>query len=380
MSTLTVGTISEKVADAGVAVDGVTLKDGGVGTTSSAVALHASSLNGGQFGGRRNIIINGAMQVAQRGTSGSVLGSVTYGVDRFYGLKQTGTLGWSQETESPANFKNSLKFTNSAVGSGFCQFVQRIEGQNMAHLNFGSSDAQTITLSFYVRSSITGDYSIAFRNSSTNRSYVTEYTINTADTWQRITITFVGDTSGTWATDNTEGMNIVWGLGNSSGTSNLNQWTATSDFFATGSTNWFTTSGATWYITGVQLEVGQATPFEHLSFGETLNMCQRYYYRRTFPSTYLNFAIAYGTTDIQGKAFHPVQMRASPTLSFDGVLKASQGNAEIYSSSGFSFTSDSTNDSLGFYTSGGAFSGLTQFRGYMISTDTNDYMEVKSEL
>ena len=394
MSTLTVGTITEKVADAGVSVDGVTLKDGGVGTTSSAVALHSSSLNGGQFGGRRNIANNGAMQIDQRngGSSYAQINS-EYNLDRFRGNSfdggaTTGKFTVQQSSTAPDDFSHSLLVTSSAstadASNNIFNIEQLIEGYNTAHLNFGSSSAKTITLSFYVRSSLTGTFGGALKNSARDRNYPFTYTINSANTFERKTITISGDTSGTWVgSTNGIGLWISFGLGvGSTYSASAGAWGAGDIFSATGATSVIGTSGATWYITGLQLEVGsQATPFEHASsFGEQLALCQRYYYRRTFPSTYLNYSIAYGTTDIQGTAFHPVQMRASPTLSFDGVLKASQGNAEIYSSSGFSFTSFSTNDSLGFYTSGSAFSGLTQFRGYMIATDTNDYMEVKSEL
>lgn len=394
MSTLTVGTITEKVADAGVSVDGVTLKDGGVGTTSSAVALHSSSLNGGQFGGRRNIANNGAMQIDQRngGSSYAQINS-EYNLDRFRGNSfdggaTTGKFTVQQSSTAPDDFSHSLLVTSSAstadASNNIFNIEQLIEGYNTAHLNFGSSSAKTITLSFYVRSSLTGTFGGALKNSARDRNYPFTYTINSANTFERKTITISGDTSGTWVgSTNGIGLWISFGLGvGSTYSASAGAWGAGDIFSATGATSVIGTSGATWYITGLQLEVGsQATPFEHASsFGEQLALCQRYYYRRTFPSTYLNYSIAYGTTDIQGTAFHPVQMRASPTLSFDGVLKASQGNSEIYSSSGFSFTSFSTNDSLGFYTSGSAFSGLTQFRGYMIATDTNDYMEVKSEL
>ena len=374
----------------------LTIADGGNVTANANLTvtgdLIASSLNGGQFGGRRNIANNGAMQVDQR-NSGSSYAQINseYNLDRFRGNSfdggaTTGKFTVQQSSTAPDDFSHSLLVTSSAstadATSNIFNIEQLIEGYNTAHLNFGSSSAKTITLSFYVRSSLTGTFGGALKNSARDRNYPFTYTINSADTFERKTITISGDTSGTWVgSTNGIGLWISFGLGvGSTYSASAGAWGAGDIFSATGATSVIGTSGATWYITGLQLEVGQATPFEHLSFGETLNLCQRYYYRRTNPSTYLNYSIAYGTTDIQGTAFHPVQMRASPTLSFDGVLKASQGNAEIYSSSGFSFSSFSTNDSLGFYTSGAPFSGLTQFRGYMISSDTNDYMEVKAEL
>ena len=180
MSTLTVGTIIEKVADAGVAVDGVTLKDGGVGTTSSAVALHASSLNGGQFGGRRNIANNGAMQVDQR-NSGSSYAQINseYNLDRFRGNSfdggaTTGKFTVQQSSTAPDDFSHSLLVTSSAstadASSNIFNIEQLIEGYNTAHLNFGSSSAKTITLSFYVRSSLTGTFGGALINRSRDRN------------------------------------------------------------------------------------------------------------------------------------------------------------------------------------------------------------------
>jgi len=334
--------------------------------------------------GRRNIILNGSMAVAQRGTSGSVETSPSYGVDRFYGIKQTGTLGWSQETEAPANFKNSLKLTNSAVGSGFCQFVQKIEGQNMAHLNFGSSDAQTITLSFYVRSSIAGDYALAFRNAIPNRAYATQYTINTADTWEKKTVTIVGDTSGTWATDNSAGMNIIWGLGSSSTTSTVDQWTATTNFFATGSTNWFATNGSTFYITGVQLEVGSvATPFEHRSFGEELLACQRYYQSPITTNTSRTYTVGGRSDGTTGTVFlWPLAtiMRAQPSVSQTGTgWRAFLYNTSAGSTEGPNVLNYSTNAPFLSLTVGG-FSGFTDNRSLNMCPDSLTELSFDAEL
>ena len=268
----------------------------------------------------RNLIINGAMQVAQRGTSGTVTNAVNYLVDRYYGIAQNANVTQSHESGVvPTGFKNSLKFeVTSAGNTGYLQCVQRIEGQNMSHLNFGTANAVQFTLSFYVRSSITGDYSIAFRNGSDNRSYVTTYNIATANTWERKTVTLTGDTTGTWATDNGHGMSVIWTLGYSSSTSAVDQWTATGNFAADSSVDLYETNGATWYMTGAQLELGSvATPFEHRSYGDELARCQRYYYKiqakASAQSGFFGSSFNRNTTTCLGVTFFPVELRTSPT-------------------------------------------------------------------
>jgi len=362
-------------------------------TKAAELAKMGEVLTNSQIGGRRNIIINGAMQVAQRGTSqASITSTGYYTIDRWQvAITNGGTWTMSQDTDVPTGegFANSLKMdcttADTSFGASDSLYVRtKLESQDCQNMKKGTSSAEKVTLRFWVKSSKTGTHIVELLDNDNSRFVSLAYTISSANTWENHTLTFPADTTGAFADDNGVGLGIHWYMGAgsniSSGTLGTT-WHTTQANRAAGQVNLADSTDNNWYLTGVQLEVGsQATPFEHRSFGEELALCQRYYYRRTFPSTYLTYAIAYGTTDIQGKAFHPVQMRASPTLSFDGVLKASQGNAEIYSSSGFSFTSDSTNDSLGFYTQSNAFSGLTQFRGYMIATDTNDYMEVNSEL
>ena len=289
MSTLTVGTISEKVADAGVAVDGVTLKDGELGTTASPVPINSSSLNGGQFGGRRNIIINGRMDLDQRnGGSEVVPASDAYTLDRFrYNASQASKLKVQQNAQAdtpPEGFSNYLGVTVNAthtVASTDNFFLTYfVEGFDSAHLDFGKSTAKTVTLSFYVRSTLTGTFSGSIVNSAENRAYPYTYTISSADTWERKTITIAGDTSGTWiGATNGKGLMLTFSLGMGSNfTGTAGQWNGAQDFGATGETvKLVENASAEWKMTGLQLEVGQATPFEHLSYGETLALAQRYY-------------------------------------------------------------------------------------------------------
>ena len=244
--------------------------------------ITADSLNIGQIGGRRNLIINGAQVIDQRNAGASVntANAVVYVTDRWFFIENSSETATTQQvTDAPDGFTHSFKFTNSATPTtpSYGQLVQNIEGYNVAHLDYGTSSAKTVTVSFWVKSSVTGDYSICLRNGASNRSIVSTYTINTANTWEYKTKTFVGDTTGTWATDNTNGLSLIYRIAGSGGTATLDSW-VTGDVFASGAVNIMGTASATWQITGVQLEVGTvATPFEHRSYGEELALCQRYY-------------------------------------------------------------------------------------------------------
>ena len=293
--------------------------------------IDAAGLDIGQIGGRRNLIINGAMQVDQRNSGSAVTGisdTSNYIPDRFQirvDGSGSGRMTAQQVTDAPANFKNSLKITvtttdASPTASEGYAIRQSIEGQNVSHLNFGTSDAQTITVSFYVKSSVTGDFSLNLGNGSSTRWYGALYTVNTVDTWERKTVTLVGDTTGTWASDNTSGLVVIFGLGGgSSRTTTADAWQTLSgtQTFTTGGTNLFATSSATFQITGVQLEVGSvATPFEHRSYGEELALCQRYYYMHvqgngetiTFAANY------YSSSTFEAHIPFPVTMRTDPSL------------------------------------------------------------------
>jgi len=235
--------------------------------------------------GRRNLVINGAMQVAQRGTSGTSTADI-YTVDRFalgHG-SPVNAMTFEQSTDTPDNFKNSLKITAgtgaSASTTGYAILRQAIEGQNMAHLGFGTSAAKAIILSFHVKSSLTGTFGISIRNQAGNRAYAGTYVINSANTWEYKTVAIPGDTSGTWPTDTGIGFNLFWDLGAGSNYDiAAGSWTSGSNMFGVESTVKLTeTTNATFFITGVQLEVGEnASDFEHRSFGEELALCQRYY-------------------------------------------------------------------------------------------------------
>ena len=325
-----VDTISETTADNGVVVDSVTLKDGEVGTTSSPVTINLTSINGSQIGGRRNLIINGAMTVAQRGTSST--GTAYATVDRIYS-SQDGTMTSlvttkEQSSDSPNGFSNSFKITTDtaqtvASDDYYYARIGVIEGQDVQHLNYGASSAKTMSLSFWVKSSETGVYAITNYLHDDNRSYPITYTINSANTWEYKTLTISGDTVGVIDNDNGRGFEIYFLLSagsNLTGGGTAEQWQAYAiSHFAKGHTaDVAGTANATWQITGIQLEVGStATEFEHRSFAEELALCQRYCIVYGGDSIYDRIATGHSVSTIQWNAFvtFPVEMRTGPTES-----------------------------------------------------------------
>jgi len=283
--------------------------------------------------GQRNLIINGAMQVAQRGTSSTSDGYQT--VDRFRntltGLDNA-TVTQSQSSESPDGFSNSYKMTvgstaeSALAADEVVHCNQVIEAQNLQHLQYGTSSPLTTTLSFWVRSSIAGTYACNFlRTDTSNRARTETYTINTANTWEYKTITIDGDTTNAIANDDGQGISIYWLLaaGSNFTSSDLSgSWqTYASTGFAYGQTaNLIGTANATWQLTGVQLEVGEtATDFEHRSFGDELARCQRYYYRfgHDGVAEYVRLNLLRTGGYRSGHTTFPVKMRATPTITID---------------------------------------------------------------
>ena len=296
--------------------------------------------------GRRNLIINGAMVFSQRnGTSAVTLnsaGSVVYDFDRWRRqVFENGKLSLQQVTDAPSGFSYSIKATTvSAVagsGSDYYMFNQLIEGFDTAHLAFGTSDAKTITLSFWVKSTLAGQWSGAIKNSASNRAYVFTYDIKSANTWEYKTITIPGDTSGTWVgSTNGLGLSLMYDLGTARGDLQgaSNAWSSTNAYAATTGVRLVQNASATWQVTGVQLELGKvATPFEHRSYGEELALCQRYYYRDYAHTAYGNFVTAtcQNASDHRGVYFLPVPMREPPDLSVNGSF-ALLGNSMVFSS------------------------------------------------
>ena len=252
---------------------------GGNTATINSMTPTADSLQG-----FRNRIINGDMRIDQRNAGAAVSAGNAYTLDRWAVRTDTGSGNTTQQsTTVPTGFKNSLIVTigtGASPTSGQRNYIQQnIEGLNVSDLAWGSASAKTVTLSFWVRSSLTGTFGGALQNSAGDRSYPFTYTISAANTYEYKTVTIAGDTTGTWLTTNGIGIALYIGLGlGSTFNGTAGAWAAADYRSATGSTNVVATSGATFYITGVQLEVGSvATPFERRDYGRELIMCQRYY-------------------------------------------------------------------------------------------------------
>lgn len=241
-----------------------------------------------------NRIINGNMVIDQRNAGASVTptdtGAGTYTVDRFYArISQASKVAYQQNAGSvtpPAGFVNYIGLTStsaySITSTDHFALTQAIEGLNVADLAWGTVNAQPITLSFWVRSSLTGTFGGSLANASVNRCYVYSYTISSANTWEYKTVTIAGDTSGTWATNNTVGLYINWNIGaGSSTTGTAGSWGSTFYRSVTGQTSVVGTNGATFYITGVDLRKGSTAPSAYnrdwRPYGTELQLCQRYY-------------------------------------------------------------------------------------------------------
>jgi hypothetical protein len=282
----------------------------------------------------RNRIINGSMEIDQRNAGAAVVNSGQFSVDRWAdNYSGSGRYSAQRSTVAPSGFVNSLLHTVSTAvtpaATDVYQIFQPVEGSNAVDLAWGTSAAKTITISFWVRSSITGTYGLFIYNSDGTRSITQTYTISAANTWEYKTITLPGDTTGTYYTDNRIGFVLGFDLGSGSNqnTATLGAWQSGAYRRTSGCVNWISTNGATFYLTGVQLEVGSvATPFERRSYGLELNLCQRYYTK--MDSTYygdFGNASNYSVVSI----FLPTTMRAIPSASVSGTSGSFAGQLAL---------------------------------------------------
>ena len=309
-------------------------------------AIDSISNSQGSPFGFKNRIINGAMVIDQRNAGASVTPTnQQYGVDRWqYSLSQASKLTAQQSTTAPVGFTQSNLITSSSAysvgASEVFLFRQKVEGYNVADLGWGTVNAKTVTVSFWVRSSLTGTFGGAVRNENQDRSFPFSYTISTANTFEYKSVTIAGDTSGTWVRTNGTGIELNFSVGSGSTVSNTaGSWYAGSFTSVTGATSVVGTSGATFYITGVQLEKGtQATEFDYRDYGNELRLCQRYLpaYNFSAGNTPSAGGVAYSTTATVMNLIHPVQTRIAPTgITVTGTFNSYNnggGNAGNFSS------------------------------------------------
>jgi hypothetical protein len=351
--------------------------------TSSQLASTA------QYMGFKNRIINGGMSIDQRNAGASITPTDgQFSVDRWKnGLTAASKYSVQQVTDAPSGFSNSLLFTSLSAytivaGSEF-EIFQPVEGFNFYDMAWGTASAKTVTLSFWVKSSLTGTFGGSIANGA-NYSYPFSYTISSANTWEQKSVTIAGPTGGTWvgATNGTY-LQLFISLG--AGSSNIGTagaWTGSFLKGATGQTNLVATNGATLNLTGVQLEVGsQATSFDFRDYGRELILCQRYYYKLG-PATGMDQpfcnAACYNTTLAFGVLPLPVEMRAFPTVSFTSAttLRLLTGN------NGFSSTASAGSNTLKTAVEiAGTYASLTLgYSGWFRSSAAGDFIAMSAEL
>jgi len=337
-----------------------------------AVNIAQSGSNNVTF---RNKIINGAMVIDQRNAGAALTvnsGTDFFPVDRFLavGTATSGVFTVQRSSTAPTGFINSILATVTTTDASLAAtdqyyISQIIEGLNVADLAWGTASAATVTLSFWVYSSLTGTFGGAIRNSAQNRSYPFTYTISSANTWEQKSVTIAGDTSGTWLTTNGKGLDITWTLGlGSTFSGTAGAWAGANYKGASGVTNVMATNGATFYITGVQLEEGTtASPFEYRQYGTEFMLCQRYYQTIGALNGIGNF---YSVNQIQAAFPIPIPMRSAPTVGATGTLNFTDTGANYtQSASGLAGTNATTTDC---YIYVGNLTSITAYRPYWYSS------------
>ena len=351
-----------------ISVNTITDASGGSTTSINGFTPSVSNMAG------RNRIINGDMRIDQRNAGASVTPTnAQYLVDRWLAgvTGASSTYSVQQNAGSvtpPIGFTNYLGITSlssySVTSSDAYYILQKIEGFNIADLAWGTANAKTVTLSFQVYSSLTGTFGGSITNSAFSRSYPFIYSISSANTWTTISVTIVGDTAGTWLTNNGSGIQVFFGLGSGSTYSGTTgSWSANGYVTATGATSVVGTSGATFYITGVQLEEGSvATPFCSAgggSYGAELALCQRYFEKFVGDGGSNIFLYPIDLTSGYRRTLMPFKItkRATPTITFSG-----SGNIP----SGTQFLSV---DGVGFQSNGIASSTYINIESYTASAE-----------
>lgn len=359
------------------AISAASLTVSGASTTGS-LTVNSNNISAVNSLGFRNRLINGGMVIDQRNNGAAVTGA-QYTVDRWRTWFDPGAYSFQQVTDAPTGFSNSLRVTktNTTASTNYAGFVQYIEGYNFADMNFGTASASAITLSFWVKSSITGTFTVAVCNSAENRFYGATYTINSANTWEFETITIPGDTTGTWlGATNGVGLQLWFNFGQPASAQAANTWTTSAGARSVaGSTSLGTTNGATWQITGVQLEAGSvATPFERRDYGRELMMCQRYY--QLYSGVW---GTAGGSTTVYSVFQLPVTMRAAPTSSVSNALAMTFPGVAAYTQSSANVSNAASASTTSVFLSFGNFSGMTTGNPICMN-GTSQFVQLSAEL
>ena len=353
-------------------------------TTQSGYTLGAG--NASSF---KNRIINGNMAIAQRATSSNAVSGGGYTtLDRWNLFQNLGAMNIAQSSTAPTGFSNSMQFTVSTAASQTSSATsivapnQSIEGFNTADLMWGTANAKSITVSVWVYSSLIGQYAIWIRNSAADRFYATSFTITTANTWQQVTATIAGDTSGTWV-GATNGIGLTIGICLAAGSSRVgtgNTWSGSTFYGVTGQVDWQATASNTFYFTGFQVEVGTvATSFDFRSYGTELFLCQRYFEKATFNNG--DYVGAAGFALTAGSAYFgyacAVEKRATPTWISSGGFRG-QGLADTGTSSSYS-ASNTSNRGINLIYSA-SYSGTNGQVVLLQSLTNGAYLQASAEL
>ena len=338
--TNTNATFLQNINVTGIATVGsaVTISESGI--EASGIGITIASLNGGQTSMNRNMVKNGAMVIAQRGTSAITWGQGNgYAIDTFRGRNQGGEFSMQQVIDAPAgtglyySLKCQVTSADTSVGaSEYNSVVHVIEGYDFQRTSFGTSGAKDLTLSFYVKCNATGNFTGSLVNVGNNRSLAFVYPISSANTWSRVVIKVPGDTSGTWNKAESVGVKIVFPLkvGSNFATSNAGVWEATESMGATaGNYNLMNSTSNYIYFTGIQLEEGtEATPFEHVQYSEALRQCQRYFWKNADNTFRRVNGYKRHDSNVHFELQAPVPMRVapSPNLTDGGIFTNFQSN------------------------------------------------------
>jgi hypothetical protein len=379
MSTLRVNNLQNTSTTDG----GISINNSGHVTVDGVAMPSAGPLT------NRNLIINGAMQVAQRGATETGVNNTRYsGPDRWRVVVAAGTYTVSRSTTAPEGFSDSWKLdctTSGTLGaSDLMLFHQRIEGQNVQHLKYGTANAEQLTASFWIRSTKTGTVTVEFYQPNDLRQISKTVTIDTANTWEYKTVTIPGDTTGVIDDTNDRGLELIFWLGAgsnfTSGTLNTTGWAGVTNANRVSSSN-IDISDSTSndiYITGVQLEVGSvATPFEHRSYGDELARCERYFQiiRNLDGESYGS------STALTGSINFRTAMRTKPSMDVTGALRFTRPfYSNLSQSSGdISFYDSTTASEYGAYCAFGNFSAFN-FTGPLQLNDSTNYITAAAEL